>query len=694
MQSFNKKPYTSSSSSSQGARPKTRPGYSSFSTNRNKTNTPTNNPNNRPNTNTGLKPQRSFSTNPPTRSYSSSSNPIKRYVSSGSTPTKRYTPGIPPTKSYSSINSNSKSYTKSYRGTNTGYQNRAGSNTSPSIQTSVSGDNIRIIPLGGVEEIGKNMTAIEIGNDIIVIDAGFQFKTEETPGIDYIIPNTKYLEERKGKVRALIITHGHLDHIGAIPYVMDKLGNPPLYSREITLMMIRKRQEEFPHLKTLDTKTINKDERIKFGNINIKFFGVSHSIPDAMGIAIETPYGNIINTGDVRIDNKNGVPIEEEELLYSTLGKEKTLLLLAESTNAENPGFSLSEKVVIENIEQIIKDTPGRLIISTFSTQLTRLMEIITILEKYNKKIIVEGRSIKTNIEIVKKMGLLKIKPGTIIPSEQSESYPPNKIAIIATGAQGEEFAAIMRMSKKTHKNLKIKKGDTFLLSSSVVPGNEMGVQKIKDNITRQGAKIIHYRISEIHASGHANADELAWIHKKLKPKFFIPIHGYHYMLSVHAQIAKDMGMKEENIMIPDNGMIIEIQEKGEKIVALKEKAPSSPVMVDGFSVGDVQEVLIRDRVALAQDGIFVVIATIDANTGKLKKSPDLISRGFVYLKDNQELLNQSRLIIKKTIETGTAGMKPFDFEYIKSNLTDNISKFLFQKTAKKPLVIPVLLSI
>lgn len=555
--------------------------------------------------------------------------------------------------------------------------------------------NIRIIPLGGVEEVGKNMTLFEYGDDILVVDAGLQFRTEDTPGIDYIIPNTKYLEERKRKIRGLIITHGHLDHIGSIPYIMEKLGNPPIFARELTAIMIKKRQEEFPHLKNLDIKIIEKNEKIKAGNLNLRFFGVSHSIPDAMGIIIETPFGNIVHTGDLRVDNVDGIPTKEENETYSFFEKEKNLLFLADSTNAENPGFSLSEKVVLNNIEQIIKECSGRLIIGTFASQLERTMEIIKILEKHGKKVIIEGRSMKNNIEIVRKMKMLVTKPETIISIDDIEKHPSNKIVIIATGSQGEEFAALMRMSNKSHKHIHIKKGDMILLSSSVIPGNELGVQKIKDNLSRLGAKIISYRISQIHASGHANADELLWIHKKIKPKFFIPIHGYHYMLSVHADISKKAGTKEENIIIPDNGMMIEIQDNGQKIVALKEKAPAAIVMVDGFAVGNEQEIVIRDRVMLAQDGMFVIMAIIDSLNGKLKKSPDLISRGFVYLKENQELLQQSRLIIKKTIESSTAnGIRPYDFDFIKNAIVDNLSKFLFQKTAKRPLIIPVIITV
>lgn len=557
-------------------------------------------------------------------------------------------------------------------------------------------DSIRIIPLGGVEEIGKNMTMIECGNDIVVVDIGFQFKDENTPGIDYILPNTKYLEERKDKIKAVIITHGHLDHIGGIPYVMPRIGNPPLYTRMLTSVMVKKRQEEFTHVPPLDIKIVEKDETITLGSMKIKFFAVTHTIPDAMGVIIQTPYGSIVHTGDLKLDHVDGVPTDEENEEFDKKFKnEKVLLLMADSTNVENPGFSIPEKTVHKNIEEIIKNTKGRLIIATFASLLERMLKIIDYAEKYGKKVVVEGRSMKTNIEICRNLGLLKPKKDTLISVEEIDNHPPERIIVLATGAQGDEFAAMMRMSNKTHKYIKITPRDTILLSSSIVPGNERAVQKLKDNLSRQGANIIHYRIADVHSSGHANRDETAWIHKKINPKFFMPVHGYHYMLRVHGDIAKEAnGLKDDSIIIPDNGSIVEIVNKGEKIIKLKEKAPSGIVMVDGFSVGDIQDVVIRDRQMLAQDGIFIVFAIINAQTGKLKKSPDIISRGFVYLRESQELLHHARIIIKNTVEDSTKGMNPINIDYVKGAISDNVSKFLLQKTAKRPIVIPVLLTI
>jgi len=555
---------------------------------------------------------------------------------------------------------------------------------------------IRIIPLGGVEEIGKNMTAIEIGNDIIVVDAGMQFKTETTPGIDYIIPNTTYLEERKDKIRAMLVTHGHLDHIGGIPLVMSRIGNPPLYSRNLSILVMKKRQEEFPHLPALNAHTVEKDSVIMAGNIRIRFFGVTHTMPDSMGIVIETPYGSIVTPGDYKLDQIDGKVSDEEEKEYAFFDKEKVLLLMTDSTNIENEGFSLPEVRVHEGLARVIKESSGRIIISAFASSITRLMKIVEIAESLGKKVVLDGRSLKSNMEICEQAGIFKPKKGTIIPVEDVDNYPPNKVLIMMTGAQGEEFAALGRAANKTHKKFTIRPGDTIILSSSIVPGNEIAVQHLKDNLSRHGVRIISYRTSEeyIHATGHGNQEDIKWLHRKTHPKFFIPIHGWHSMLVKHKEVALSLGMSVDNVIVPDNGSIIEIIDHGNKMILRKEKAPSGPMLVDGFSIGDEQDVVIRDRVMLAQDGMFVLIATIDSTTGKLRKSPDIISRGFIYLKENQELLHQVRLIIKKTVEDETNGMNPINFDIIKTALGDNISKFLFQKTAKRPIVIPVLLSI
>jgi len=553
---------------------------------------------------------------------------------------------------------------------------------------------VRIVPLGGVEEVGKNMLLIETPEDIIISDAGFQFVSdEEVPGVDYILPNTRYAEERKDKIRAIVITHGHLDHIGGVPFIMEKLGNPPIYCTEVTALLVKKRQEEFPHLAELKVHIVQENSRITVGKTTIQFFPVTHSISDSCGVSIETKYGNIVISGDLKLDHEDGIPSKNEERIWSTLGKNNNILFIGDSTNAEKDGFSIPESVVYRTLEEIIRNVEGRLIIGTFASQFERLIHIIGVCEALNKKIVTEGRSIKNNIEIARLAGRVKIRPDTIIPAEEISSYPADRIVVIGTGAQGEEFAALMRIATKKHRHIALNERDTIVLSSSVIPGNELSVQKLKDNLYRHGVRIIHYRSSDVHSTGHGNTGELVWIREHVKPRFFMPGYGYHSMLRCHAQAQMDAGFPKENICIPDNGMIIDFIE-GKEMIIRKEKAPSGLMMVDGRSIGDVQEVVLRDRKTLAQDGMFVIIATVNARTGALRKSPDIISRGFIYLRESQELLSEARYVVRKSITETTQGMNPIDFEMVRDRITQDVSRFLLQKTDKRPIVIPVVLGL
>jgi ribonuclease J len=553
---------------------------------------------------------------------------------------------------------------------------------------------IRIIHLGGVEEVGRNMSMIEYKDTIVIVDCGIQFTESHTPGIDFILPNTRYLEEHKHKIKGVLVTHGHLDHIGAIPYIMPRIGNPQIYARLFTSLMIKKRQEEFPHLTPITINVVEKEDTVTLGELKVRFFGVTHAIPDSMGILVETPYGDIVHTGDLRLDHNDGIPTEDEEERYKVFENREILLLMTDSTNCENPGFSISDRVVYKNIESVIRDTPGRLIVSTFASQVERMLYMLETAERFGKKVVVEGRSMKTNIEVAKMAGMLKVKPETLITLEEMSRYPDNKLVVLATGAQGEEFAALGRIANKTHKFIRLTPRDTLLMSSSIIPGNERNVQNLKDKLSRQGAHLIHYKTSDVHSSGHANHDELMWIHRKIHPKFFIPVHGYHYMLRVHADIERKLGMPEENIVIPDNGMVIEITDNGEKIGIIKEKAPSEMIVVDGTSVGKIQDVVMRDRQALAEDGMFVVIGVIDSHTHTLKKSPDLISRGFVYLKESQDLLYQTRLLTKKVIDEALHKGGFMNLDQLKQDVTEATTKFLLQKTAKRPVIIPVIITV
>ncbi len=554
-------------------------------------------------------------------------------------------------------------------------------------------DTVRIIPLGGVEEIGRNMTAVEVGDDIFILDCGFAFSEGETPGIDYILPNTGYLEERRDKIRGLLISHGHLDHIGGIPYIIDRIGNPTIYTRKLTGMMIKKRQEEFTQTSPVNIREVEKDEVIKLGAATIRFFGVTHTVPDSMGIIIETPWGDVVFTGDIKLNHLDGEPSDEEKREFGIFKDRKVLALLMDSTNVWQPGFSIPESIVYTTLEKIIKDSKGRLVVAMFASHLERLIRVVHFAEENGKKIVIDGRSMRTNIEIAREIGLIKYKDDTVVAVENMGQYPPERIIILATGAQGDEFASLARIGNKTHKYIRLQPSDTVVLSSSVIPGNERAVQKLKDNLSRQGAHIITYHASDVHASGHGNREEAAWIHKQIKPKFFIPVHGYHYMLRVHGDLAVEMGVKPENVCIPDNSSLVDIK-NGESIAKHSLKAPAELRVVEGHTVSELSDVLMRDRKALGQEGFCVVVATVDRRSGKLHKSPDIISRGFVYLRDNKDLMDQTRLIIRKSVETSLRNPRATDLDVAREDLADAVSQFLLQRTMKRPIVIPVIVSV
>lgn len=565
----------------------------------------------------------------------------------------------------------------------------------PQIPEITDEDTVRIIPISGVEQIGRNMNIIETKDDIIVVDAGFQFVSEDsgTPGVDYILPNTQYLEERKHKIRALVVTHGHLDHIGGIPYVMERIGNPPIYTQYLTSLMILKRQEEFPHMDPIQMNVIKEGESFTVGKTKIKTFRVTHSIPDAMGICIETKHGDVVVTGDIKLIHEDGKVVVEERGQWEKVGLNNNLALLCDSTNADRAGFSASEARVFETLEEIIRNSRGRLVVGTFASQFDRLISIINVCEELGKKVVMEGRSIKTNIDIAINAKLMTVKPDTFIQAADINEYPADKVVILSTGAQGEEFAALMRMATDKHKFITLTERDTIVLSSSVIPGNEIAVQKLKDNIYRKNVRVINYQGSHVHSSGHGNAGELVWVHQTVKPKFLVPVHGHHYHLKNHMWAAVENGFPKENVAVPDNGTIIDIK-NGEEMTVQPMKAPNELLVVDGFTVGAKQDVVLRDRETLAKDGMFVIIATVNSKTGKLRKSPDIISRGFVYLRENQQLLSEARVLIKRTVEKQTERMNPIDLEVVKDEVTNVLTQFLLQKSQKNPMVIPVLIGV
>jgi ribonuclease J len=474
---------------------------------------------------------------------------------------------------------------------------------------------------------------------------------------------------------------------------MERIGNPPIYTQYLTSLMIQKRQEEFPQMETIRMNVIKEGESFTVGKIKIKTFPVTHSIPDAMGVGIETKHGDIVITGDIKLVHEEGKVVVEERASWEKVGLNKNLALLCDSTNSDRAGFSASEARVFETLEEIIKASRGRLIIGTFASQFDRLISIIKVCEETGKKVVMEGRSIKTNIDIAILAKLVEVRSDTFINAGDIGDYPADRIVILSTGAQGEQFAALMRMATDKHKFITLTERDTIVLSSSVIPGNEIAVQKLKDNIYRKNVRVINYQGSHVHSSGHGNAGELVWVHQTVKPTFLIPVHGHHYHLKSHMYAAIENGFPRDHIAVPDNGTIIEIK-NGTDMTILPMKIPNELMLVDGFTVGTKQEVVLRDRDTLAKDGMFVIIATVNSKTGKLRKSPDIISRGFVYLRENQQLLSEARVLIKRTVEKQTEHMNPLDLELVKDEVTNVVSGFLMQKTQKSPMVIPVLIGI
>ncbi len=535
----------------------------------------------------------------------------------------------------------------------------------------------------------------QFNGDIIIIDMGLQFPEDNMPGIDYIIPNVKSLIPKKRKIRGILITHAHMDHIGGIPYLMRELGHQiPIFGTDLTLAIIAKRQEEFRTGSNgeLNLQEVSNDTKLDLGAFQIEFFGVSHNIPGSLGVVAHTPIGTLAHTGDFKIDIRSSIAGVTELDKLKRLGDDGVLLLMSDSTNAKEPGRQFSEVEIQHEMEDIIKNAPGRLIIGTFASLLGRLNEIIQLAEKHDKRVAVDGRSMRTNIEIASRLGYMKINPAIMIDPTEVKDFPKNKIIILVTGAQGEENAVLMRIVSKRHKVLKIESGDTVVFSSSVIPGNERQVQYLTDKLYRDGADVINYRMLDIHAGGHAKQEDLKLLIQTVRPKYLMPIEGNHSFLKIHAKVALDAGMKRENIVIADNGQIVEASR--DRVAKTNEFVPANYVMVDGLGVGDVQEVVLRDRQMLAGDGIFVVIAVVDSQTGKVRGSPDIISRGFVYLRESKELLFQARQVTKRIIEDATSNMHPVNWEWVKDNLRDKLGQFLFSKTERRPMVLPVVIEV
>ena len=557
-------------------------------------------------------------------------------------------------------------------------------------------DTLRLIPLGGLGEVGRNMTLLEYKNSILIIDMGFRMPEETMPGIDYIIPDISYLLENKRykNVVGVVITHGHYDHIGAIPYIWNRIGNPPIYAAPLTKGIILKRQDEFKDQPKLDVNEVKDGSKIKLGVFEVEFFKQNHSIPDNMGLLIKTPVGNIVHTSDFKFDN---FPVNEKPTDFKKLesiAENGIHLLMCDSTGAEEPGHSLSEKDIFENMDKIFAGAKGRIIIATFSSLINRIQQAVTLSEKYNRKVGFIGHSMKSNVEVTKKLGYLKSQKGTLLKKvAEVNDLPDNQVTILCTGAQGEENAGLMKIATGEHQSIKIKPGDTIVFSSSVIPGNERSVQILKDDFIRQKANVFHYKMMDIHAGGHAQRDEIKEIVNIMKPKFFMPVHGQFSMLFANARLAEDeCGYKEDQAILADNGNIINVTK--DRVFIDNKSVSAEYIMVDGLGIGDVGEVVLRDRQMLAKDGIFVIIAVVNRKTGKVQESPDIISRGFVYLKESKDLLYQARKKVIATIEKSTTSGQVTNWTYIKDTIRNNLGDFLFQKTQRRPMILPVIIEV
>ncbi len=552
-------------------------------------------------------------------------------------------------------------------------------------------DSLRLVPLGGLEEIGRNMCFLEYKDEIVVIDMGLQFPEEETPGIDFIIPNTTYLQAKKQNIRAVVLTHGHYDHIGAVPYLIGRLGNPPIYTLPMTKGVIEKRQEEFVNAPKLNVVAVRHGDKVKIGqHLELEFFSVAHTIPDNAGVVVKTPVGNIVNFSDFRIEydikgSPHGLDIIER------VGKLGIHTLMIDSTNAEEEGHSLSEKAVEENLEMLFKKAEGRIIVATFSSMLTRIAEMIKIAERLNRKVVVNGRSMRDNIQIAQRLGYIKFKKETAIPIQEINKHKDSKIFVISTGGQGEPRAGLTRITSGEHRYIQIRPTDTVIFSSSIVPGNERSVQNLRDNLARQGADVYTSKMLDIHASGHAPKEDLKLVIKLVKPKFVMPVHGYYFMRAINAQNALNAGIPRENVRMMENGQVALLTK--ENFVITKETVPANYVMVDGLGIGDVEEVVLRDRMVLSQEGMVVLIATIDRRTGKLVKNPDIISRGFIYLREHQEFLDEIRNRVRGILRRIPYHRQP-DTDYLKALFRDQIGQMIYSKTNRRPMILPVIIEV
>lgn len=554
---------------------------------------------------------------------------------------------------------------------------------------SKNGHKLMIIPLGGMGEIGKNMTVIQYDKEILIIDSGLMFPEEEMLGIDIVIPDISYLIENRENIKGIVITHGHEDHIGALPYVLQQL-NIPLYGTKLTLGLVEGKLKEVKMKKDICMNVITPPASVSIGNFKVDFIRVNHSIPDAVGLAIHTPMGVICHTGDFKLDQ---TPVNGEKAdlnKFAKLGSEGVLVLMSDSTNAEREGYTMSEKVVGQTIEEIFRTVKGRIIVATFATNIHRIQQIFDAASKFARKVAVVGRSMVNVVNIAMDLGYLSVSESVLIELDDLNKLPKDKAVILTTGSQGEPMSALTRMAMSEHKKVCIIPGDTVLISATPIPGNEKFVARTIDHLFKQGADVIYEAISGVHVSGHASQEELKLMLNLISPKYFVPVHGEYRHLIHHAMLAKEVGIPDENIFIAENGRILEFTEDHAKMTG---RVTAGKVLVDGLGVGDVGNIVLRDRKQLSQDGILIVVVTIDKETTEVIAGPDIISRGFVYVRESEELMEQAREKVKQALKK-CQEENIREWSTIKSQVREFLGKYLFEQTRRRPMILPIIMEV
>lgn len=550
-------------------------------------------------------------------------------------------------------------------------------------------EKLKIIPLGGLLEIGKNITVFEYGNDIVLVDCGLAFPEDDMLGIDLVIPDLTYLEKNKEKIRGLVITHGHEDHIGSIPYLLKQI-NVPIYATKLTIGLIEHKLEEHRLLKSTQLKVVNPGQTVKLGSMQVEFIRTTHSIPDACSLAIHTPAGVVVHTGDFKIDY---TPIDGEMMDFgrlAELGNKGVLALMSDSTNSERKGYTMSESTVGEVLDKLFINCTKRIVVATFSSNVHRVQQIVNSAVKYGRKVAICGRSMINTIETARKFGYIKVPDNVFIDIDMIKSYPDDRLTIITTGSQGETMSALTRMASGEHKKVQITPNDLIIISANPIPGNENAVSKVIDDLMKIGAEVVYNALEDIHVSGHACQEEQKLMISLVKPKYFIPVHGEYRQLIAHSETAKKVGIIPENIFIMTNGRVLELNEYEAKLTGT---VPVGRVMVDGLGVGDVGNIVLRDRQRLSQDGLIIIVLTMDSVTGTVVAGPDVLSRGFVYVRDSENLMEEIKKLLRAKISEFEE-KHITDWATIKSLLRDDLRDYIYKKTKREPMILPIIMEV